>query len=174
MFFCVTIRRDLGSLIRFPFHSHMQVQCCQCIGWNFNTFVFLSISDFLILLFFYRFLFCQCSYWMLWFDFLTVFNANLIFVYWYVYVILNVGDTASSFFLGTYSLSVSSLGCKTLCICYIIKVKIFFLYLSFFVNHILLSSLVTLWTTLCLWIQMHNQMGTFTPKRKGYDNHHLS
>ena len=52
------------------------------------------------------------------------FSAFFEFLYWCIYTILNAGESSSSFFVDTYSLSISTIECKALCV----VINLFFLW----------------------------------------------
>ena len=115
--FCVAIRRDSVFPIRFPICSHVQVFSCEfslVFRLKYPYFCFPSYSCFqadvvqLILVVFVLFLVNEIS----------------LSLFCFLYSLRNVVSALSSvlispltlFFLDTYKLSLSSLGCKTLCI----------------------------------------------------------
>ena len=114
---CAAIRKYLLSLLRFPFLSHVQVFWCEislgyCLKCPYNCFLLIFSS-------------CCCSVYHCVFALVlvAVVNLSLFFFMKSSSHLIDVSTLASIVvsplslsFLDSYSLSVSFLGCKALCI----------------------------------------------------------
>ena len=113
--FCATVRRDSVSLLRFPFLSHIQVFFYEMslvyrskYSYSFfsSHFCFLAIVVLLILVLFVLFL-------------VAVISISLLFLCSLIEVSTlssMLADPLPPSFLEPYTLFISALGCKALCI----------------------------------------------------------
>ena len=114
--FCAALRRDSVSLLKFSFLSHVRVLLCEmlfisplerplsCFPSDFFSYCHSIVHRFISIVS------DGCN------------ESSIMFLYIvesfyrYVNTVFNAGKSSPSFFLGTYSLSTTFLGCKALCI----------------------------------------------------------
>ena len=115
--FCVAIRRDSVSLLRFPFLSHIQVFSCEMLlishlkrpySYFSSHFCFLVIV--ILLVFMLSVLFGDCNQ-----SSSALFYVVFKLSYQCVNAVVNAGSPLPPSFLDTYSLSTSSMGYNALC-----------------------------------------------------------
>ena len=108
--FCVAIRRNSPSFLRFSFHGHVQV-----FSWEISSVCRLKYpyscfsSHFYFLVFIVLLIRAVSGHC----NFFFFFNIVLESLYWHLHIIFNA-SVSSSFFFSWHIYSVSSLGYKTL------------------------------------------------------------
>ena len=116
--FCVAIRRDSVSLLKFSFRSHVHVFSCRIslvCRLKYPYSCFSSLFP------------CYCSI-NLYVSSDVIITFHFLFSHWCIRTIFNAGESSSSFFPWHIE-SMSSLGCKALCIviCFLV---LWFIYWS--------------------------------------------